>query len=461
MLAWARELASEGDTGMGYPKEYGGKGSPGRSVTSFETLAMGDLSLLVKCGVQFGLFGGAILHLGTERHHEAYLQRRRADRPPGLLRDDRDRPRLQRAGAGDDRDLRGRRVRHPHARRRRAQGLHRQRRARRAHGRRLRAVDRGRRAARRARDPRADPRRGRRAAATACGSRTAAPSSASTASTTAASGSTTCASRARTCSTATRRSTRTAPTSARSRTRRKRFFTMIGTLIQGRISVSGASISATKVALTIAIRRALERRQFGVPGEQEALLMDYRTHQRRLLPPLAKTYALSFAQLRLVDDLHDGVHERARERARAARAGDARRGREGDRHLARDRDDPELPRGVRRRRLPALEPLRLAEGRHRRVHDLRGRQHDPAAARGQEPADRLQGLLRRARPARDGAVRRRAGARRADRAHRAAQARRLAGPRPRRRRQPARPQDAARRCSAGATSTCWRARRGG
>src|SRR6185503_20338187 len=74
VLAWVRELSSEGDTAMGYPEEYGGKGSPGRSVTSFETLAMGDLSLLVKCGVQFGLFGGAILHLGTERHHERYLR---------------------------------------------------------------------------------------------------------------------------------------------------------------------------------------------------------------------------------------------------------------------------------------------------------------------------------------------------------------------------------------------------
>ena len=65
VLAWARELSSEGDTAIGYPVEYGGTGSPGMSVTAFETLAMGDLSLLVKCGVQFGLFGGAILHLGT------------------------------------------------------------------------------------------------------------------------------------------------------------------------------------------------------------------------------------------------------------------------------------------------------------------------------------------------------------------------------------------------------------
>ena len=43
-------------------------------MAAFETLAFGDLSLLVKCGVQFGLFGGAILHLGTEQHHERYLR---------------------------------------------------------------------------------------------------------------------------------------------------------------------------------------------------------------------------------------------------------------------------------------------------------------------------------------------------------------------------------------------------
>src|ERR1700745_1783313 len=48
-------------------------GNGGGSVASFETLGLGDLSLLVKCGVQFGLFGGAVLHLGSERHHKAYL----------------------------------------------------------------------------------------------------------------------------------------------------------------------------------------------------------------------------------------------------------------------------------------------------------------------------------------------------------------------------------------------------
>src|SRR4051812_27394883 len=75
VLAWATELASQGDTAMGYPVEYGGQDAVARSIASFETLAFGDLSLLVKCGVQFGLFGGAVLHLGTKRHHERYLHR--------------------------------------------------------------------------------------------------------------------------------------------------------------------------------------------------------------------------------------------------------------------------------------------------------------------------------------------------------------------------------------------------
>ena len=46
----------------------------------------------------------------------------------------------------------------------------------------------------------------------------------------------------------------------------KRFFTMLGTLIQGRVSVCGASISATKVALTIAVRHAESRRSSARPA---------------------------------------------------------------------------------------------------------------------------------------------------------------------------------------------------
>src|SRR5919107_2635807 len=67
------EMAATGQTGMGFPREYGGGGDIGASVAAFETLAYGDLSVLVKVGVQFGLFGGAILQLGTRVHHDAYL----------------------------------------------------------------------------------------------------------------------------------------------------------------------------------------------------------------------------------------------------------------------------------------------------------------------------------------------------------------------------------------------------
>ena len=68
------EMAATGQTGMGFPEEYGGGGDIGASIAAFETLAFGDLSVLVKVGVQFGLFGGAILQLGTKRHHDAYLR---------------------------------------------------------------------------------------------------------------------------------------------------------------------------------------------------------------------------------------------------------------------------------------------------------------------------------------------------------------------------------------------------
>jgi acyl-CoA oxidase len=85
----------------------------------------------------------------------------------------------------------------------------------------------------------------------------------------------------------------------------KRFFTMLGTLIQGRVSVCGAAINASKVAQVIAVRHALTRRQFGPPGGEEVTLMTYPTHQRRLLPALAKTYALHFAQEQLVASLAD------------------------------------------------------------------------------------------------------------------------------------------------------------
>jgi acyl-CoA oxidase len=88
----------------------------------------------------------------------------------------------------------------------------------------------------------------------------------------------------------------------------RRFFTMIGTLIRGRISVAGTAGSATKRALAIAVRYGNTRRQFGRPdGSGEVVLLDYRAHQRKLLPALATTYALNFAQHELAAALDDQV----------------------------------------------------------------------------------------------------------------------------------------------------------
>ena len=82
----------------------------------------------------------------------------------------------------------------------------------------------------------------------------------------------------------------------------KRFFTMLGALVAGRVSVGLASISASKSALTIAVKYAMRRRQFPPKdGEEETLIMDYPTHQHRLIPLLAKTYAYHFALHRLAE----------------------------------------------------------------------------------------------------------------------------------------------------------------
>lgn len=76
---------------------------------------------------------------------------------------------------------------------------------------------------------------------------------------------------------------------------KQRFFTMLGTLVGGRVSVASASVTVAKVALAIAVRYASRRRQFGAQGGEEMPLLDYPQHRRRLLPRLASTYVLSLA----------------------------------------------------------------------------------------------------------------------------------------------------------------------
>ncbi|WP_043445260.1 acyl-CoA dehydrogenase family protein [Arthrobacter sp. L77] len=87
----------------------------------------------------------------------------------------------------------------------------------------------------------------------------------------------------------------------------RRFFTMLGTLVQGRVSLDGAAVAASKLALTAAITYSTQRRQFNASSNlKEEVLMDYQRHQRRLLPRLAATYAASFAHEELLEKF-DGV----------------------------------------------------------------------------------------------------------------------------------------------------------
>lgn len=87
----------------------------------------------------------------------------------------------------------------------------------------------------------------------------------------------------------------------------RRFFTMLGTLVQGRVSLDGAATAASKVALQIAVTYANQRRQFNASSDTaEETLMNYQRHQRRLIPRIARTYAASFAHEELLAKF-DGV----------------------------------------------------------------------------------------------------------------------------------------------------------
>nr|WP_098012827.1 acyl-CoA dehydrogenase [Streptomyces sp. sk226] len=300
------EMAATGQTGMGFPTRYGGGGDVGASIAAFETLALGDLSVLVKVGVQFGLFGGAILHLGTERHHDAYLPDLITGKLMGcfamtetghgsnvqalgtVARYDAAAQEFVITTEGDQarKDYIGNAARHGELAVVFAQleidgtseGVH-------AFvvpirsggesapgvaieddGRKmgLNGVDNGRIRFDGVRVPR-EALLNRFADVTPEG-------------------------------------VYESPIDNPHR----RFFTMLGTLVQGRVCVGGAGVGVSKTALAIATRYALRRRQFAAGAEgEEQLLLDYGLHQRRLLPLIARTYALHFAQDVVRTQLHD------------------------------------------------------------------------------------------------------------------------------------------------------------
>ena len=303
----AAKIAESGRVTLGFPKEYGGEGDAGGSVTAIEMLAFTDLSLMVKAGVQWGLFGGAVQALGTERHHDAYLRDIMSFALPGCFA-------MTETGHGSDvQQLRttctydpGTRtfdLHTPHEAARKdyignaavdgrmavvfAQLVTRNQR----HGVHawlvpirdergdampgvtigddgpkagLLGVDNGRLSFDHVRVPR-DMLLDRYGQVAEDGTYT---------------------------------------SSIENETRR--FFTMLGTLVRGRVSVGGSASAATKLALDIAVRYGGTRRQFSAPGaDREVLLNDYLVHQRKLLPALATTYAYHFAQEELVGTMHD------------------------------------------------------------------------------------------------------------------------------------------------------------
>jgi acyl-CoA oxidase len=291
------EMAATGQTGMGFPEQYGGGGDIGASLAAFETLAFGDLSVLVKVGVQFGLFGGAVLQLGTERHHAAYLPDLIAGKLMGCfaMTETGHGSNVQALGtvarydaeAGEfvitttepdaNKDYIGNAATHADVAVVFAQlhvagerhGVHAfvvpiREAGEPAPGVRiqddglkmgLNGVDNGKLWFDHVRVPR-EALLNRFADVSSDGTYTSGIENPN-----------------------------------------RRFFTMLGTLVQGRVCVGGAGINASKVALAIAIRYALTRRQFeATSADEEELLLDYGQHQRRLFPLLAQTYALHFAQ---------------------------------------------------------------------------------------------------------------------------------------------------------------------
>ncbi|EXB77539.1 Acyl-coenzyme A oxidase 2 [Morus notabilis] len=74
----------------------------------------------------------------------------------------------------------------------------------------------------------------------------------------------------------------------------KRFAATLGELVGGRVGLAYSSVSVLKLAGTIAIRYSLLCQQFGLPKQRES-------HQHKLMPMLASTYAFHFATVYLVD----------------------------------------------------------------------------------------------------------------------------------------------------------------
>lgn len=81
----------------------------------------------------------------------------------------------------------------------------------------------------------------------------------------------------------------------------KRFAATLGELVGGRVGLAYGSVAVLKAASTIAIRYSLIRQQFGPPNKAEISILDYQSQQQKLMPMLCSAYAFHFASEYLVD----------------------------------------------------------------------------------------------------------------------------------------------------------------
>lgn len=296
VLNWCKLLAEQGLGAISYPTAYGGKDNMGEYAAVFEMLGYHDLSLTIKFGVQFGLFGGSVLWLGTKKHHDKYLADTGTMKLPGCFA-------MTETGHGSNvRGLETTATYDPNTDRivihspQETSGKEYIGNA--LHGRMasvfakliVQGEDHGVHAVLvPIRDEKDQLLPGIRIED--CGyklglngidngriwfDQVAVPRE----------------NLLNRFGDISDQGEYTSPIENPSR----RFFTMLGTLVGGRVCVPRAGLSAAKKGLTIAIRYALKRRQFAPnEGEAESLLLDYPSHQRRLMPLLAKAYAMDFA----------------------------------------------------------------------------------------------------------------------------------------------------------------------
>ncbi|KAL8034177.1 hypothetical protein ABFX02_12G010500 [Erythranthe guttata] len=81
----------------------------------------------------------------------------------------------------------------------------------------------------------------------------------------------------------------------------KRFAATLGELVGGRVGLAYSSVGVLKISVIIAVRYSLLRHQFGPPKQPEISILDYQSQQHKLMPMLASSYAFHFATLHLVD----------------------------------------------------------------------------------------------------------------------------------------------------------------